>query len=357
MNKMFRLLFICLSLQSAFVQAFVETPWNRDIEPGEWVKFEEPVEIPLPAPLPSSEYRLHVGDILLISVYGEPGTAKQVYVDPRGMISYLFLDSIPAVGMTISEIREDLEGKLSSYYRNVLLSLTPVKFSAEYYTIAGEVLFPGRKVIVGKPTVLSALSRAGGLTLLDFRDQYFDGGDLDHAFLARQGQYVPVDFPRLIKQGDLSQDIPLQAGDYIYIPSAEIHQIFILGEVYGATTLNYLRTMSLAEALAEAGGVTELASNRALVIRGSLACPLRFLVDYTRILKGQTCDFALLPGDIVYVPPRRFQLFREIFLGALSSFVSTVASAAGVDTFIRIQPKAAGNENIFFGNSGPIIIP
>lgn len=354
-------IFILLAFVQVNAASFRETPWSESS--GELHQYNvpqvenesnDPVSPPPPV---ETEYRLHVGDVLLIGLYGEPNTTSQVYVDQRGVITYLFLKSIPAVGKTIRQLREDLQERLKTYFKHAILSITPITFSAEYYSIAGEVLYPGRKVIVGKPTLLSAISQAGGMTLLDFRDQYFDGGDLDHAFLARNGQYIPVNFERLIKQGDLREDVPLIAGDYIYIPNAQIKQVFVLGEVNYPTTINYMRTMSLAEALAEAGDVTYIASNRALVLRGSLACPLRFLVDYTRIVKGHTSDFLLQPGDIVYVPPRKFQFLREIFFAALSNFVSTVAATAGVDAFIRLQPNAAGQENIFFGGTGPIIIP
>jgi len=318
--------------------------------PQEMILDKEELAVDIPLELPEQgDYRLKSGDVLYISIYGEQGTARQVPIDPRGMISYLFVESVPAIGRTIAEVREELIKKLESYYRYVVLSITPIRFGAAYYVISGEVQNPGRKQVVGNPTLLSAIGQAGGLTLLDWRNQLIDAGDLDHAFLARRGKYVPVDFVQLMMGGDLSYDVPLMEGDYVYIPDRKVHQVYVVGETRRNTTVDYFREMSLAEAVAEAGGVTERASSRVLVIRGSLACPVRFLVDYTKIVKGRTCDFPLLPGDIVYVPPRRLQKLREIFYSALNSFVATVAAVAGERLFLNFYPDANQNEAVIFG--------
>lgn len=303
------------------------------------------------------EYRVKTGDIFLISVYGEDKTQREVIVDPRGMISYLFIDSLPVIGKTLRELREAIEIQLRSYYRYATLSITPIRFNAEYYVIAGEVNLPGRKPMVGRPTVLSAICQAEGFTTIDFREQLVDMVDLEKAFLMRNGDYVPVDFVKLVKHGDLSQNIPLERGDYIYIPHLQPNQVFVVGEVYGATTIDYLRSMSLVEAIAEAGDVTERASNRVVILRGSLSCPVRFVVDFERIVKGCAPDFPLCKGDIVYVPPRRFQSLRELFQLAARSFVGTVASEAGIETFIRTHPHARGefSDRVFVGGSGVVV--
>lgn len=328
--------------------------------PGNWFTFDEngtqaiamdeadlSIELPMTLP-PQGDYRLKSGDVLFISIYGEENTGREVPVDPRGLISYLFVEGVPAIGRTIAEVREDLIKKLETYYRYVVLSITPVRFGAAYYVISGEVKLPGRKQVVGNPTLLSAIGQAGGFTLLDWRNQLIEASDLEYAFIARRGQYIPIDFVKLVKGGDLSYDIPLTEGDYIYIPDRKVKQIFVVGETNRNTTVDYFNSMSLAEAMAEAGGVTERASSRVLVIRGSLACPVRFLVDYSKIVKGRTCDFPLMPGDIVYVPPRRLQKMREIFYSALNSFVATVAALAGDHLFFNLYPNESDNNTIIF---------
>jgi polysaccharide biosynthesis/export protein len=286
-------------------------------------------------------YRLHIGDALLISVYGEAETRREVVVDPSGSISYLIVNSYTVIGKTINEVRLGLEEKLKRLYKHALVVVSAIHFAEEYYNIVGEVRRPGKFPIRGDSTLLSAICESSGFNLGPFRDTTINLEDLDHSFIARRGEYLPVDFTRLIEQGDLTQDIPLKAGDYIYIASANAKQIFVLGEVSIPTTLNYWREkITLAQAVAQAGGTTLVASSRVAVIRGSLACPVHFLIDFNRIQKGYACDFVLEAGDIVYVPPRNFTFLREIIKAGIATFVSTAASVAGFQLFISTTPAA-----------------
>ena len=318
-----------------------------EFEDGEF--FYEPIEFDdaeffvEPYMVEKEDYRLKVGDTFLISVYGEEKTEREVVVDPRGMISYLFVDSLPATGKTIFQLREELGELLRRYYRFVTLAITPIKFSAEYYTVTGQVNEPGKQPLIGRPTILSALCQAQGFSVIDYRDQLFDMCDLEKSFLARNGEYIPVDFTQLVKHGDLSQDIALEAGDFIYVPNRTINQVFVIGEVFAPLTIEYFDDISLVEAMAEAGDVLERASSRVVILRGSLSCPVRYLVDYSRIVKGCYPDFKLQPGDIVYVPPRKLYLLKEIFRLAVASFITTVAYETGIELFIQSHPHARGD--------------
>ena len=58
-----------------------------------------------------------------------------------------------------------------------------------------------------------------------------DLADLRHSFVMRQGQSLPVDFYRLLREGDTSQNIYLQPDDFVYVPSALSQQVYVLGAV------------------------------------------------------------------------------------------------------------------------------
>lgn len=286
------------------------------------------------------EYRLKIGDNLMISVYGELNTRREITIGPTGSISYLNVRTMPAIGKTIVELRHDLTEQLKNYYKSPHLSITATNFIGDHYTIVGEVRTPGKKLLTGNTTILSALSQAGGFTNRLYRDQTIDLVDLERSFLAREGKYVPVNFERLVRFGDMSQNLILQEGDYLYMASFVQPKVYVLGEVNRCTTITYLDTMSLAEALAEGGGLTLRASSRVYVIRGSLDCPITYCIDVNRILKGYACDFWLEPGDIVYVPPMKFTHLKEILQGALSTFVSVLFNVAGTNVFLEITPAA-----------------
>ncbi len=299
-------------------------------------------------------YRLQVGDRLAIAIYGEPTSRKRVTVGTTGAIHYLFLPGIPAIGKTIPELKHEIQEQLKSYYKYPVVVITPIHFSGGSYTIIGEVNLPGNKLLKGNATVLSALCEAGGFTTRIFRNQTVDLVDLDHSFLSRNGEYVPVDFRRLVKEGDMSQDLPLKSGDYLFMSTQLMSKVYVLGEVRDSLTINYLDTITLAQAIAEAGGTTVRASSRVCVIRGSIATPRWFLIDLNRIVKGNARDFQLFPGDIIYVPPMRFTLLKEILQGGLLAFVNQTFSIAGTVTFLKVNPAAVGTNVI---SPVPVVTP
>lgn len=297
---------------------------------------------PTPPHADDEVYRVQSGDVLSISIYGEKRSKSAVTVGASGTLNYLFVQNLPALGKTIPEIKAELSKKLEKYYKYPLVIATPVQFASQFYTIIGELNDPGRKPLLGNSTLIGALCEARGFRTRIFRNQTVDLVDYDHSFLSRNGNLVPIDFRRLIVDGDLSQDVRLKSGDYIYIAAQDTLKVFVVGEVYRPVTVNYLTQLTLADALAEGGGLTLRASSRALVIRGSIACPKWFLIDTNRILKGYACDFLLEPGDIVYVPPMQFTNLKEYIQGGISAFVSIVANVAGTNAFLEIYPKAKG---------------
>lgn len=329
------------------------SPESNTYEPIPFIKYEAKN---LHEKLPKEEntnndYRIKIGDAFRISIYGEepaskdtvtPPTTKDVVVSPSGFITYLFPEPIQAMGKTICELRIEIQNQLKSYYRNPYIYITPLSFAGEYYTINGEVNQPGTRLIEGNPTLLSALCDARGFTMNTFRDHYIDFSDLKYSFISRNGEYLPVDFERLIVDGDTTQDVLLRAGDYIFINHRRVFKIYVFGEVLAQQTYQFVTTVTLAEVIAESGGLTNRASSRVFVIRGSLACPKQYYIDINLILKGCAPDFELQPGDIVYVPPRNFTFLREALQDAMRYFVGTAASDAGNQAYIQITPAAAG---------------
>jgi len=287
-------------------------------------------------------YRVQIGDVLSISIYGEKRSKIPVRVGASGTLNFLYIQNYPALGKTIPEIKRDLSKKLKKYYKYPVVVITPVEFAGQFYTVIGEVNEPGRKALLGNSTLITALCEARGFRTRIFRNQTVDLVDYDHSFVSRNGHLVPVDFRKLIVDGDLSQDVRLKQSDYIHIAAQDTMKVFVVGEVYRPATVNFLTPITLADALAEGGGLTVRASSRALVIRGSIGCPRWFLIDANRILKGYACDFPLESGDIVYVPPMQFTNLKEYLQGGISAFVSIVANVAGTNAFLEVYPKAKG---------------
>ncbi len=295
-------------------------------------------------------YRLGVGDVLGVSVYGEEGSLREAPVDPNGNIIYMLVGSLPAAGRTIDEIRADMQKRLATQLKHGVVNVVPVRFGSQTYTILGELNYPGTYLLQGRTTVLDAIAKARGIRTGYFRNSTAEMADFKHATLMRQGRLLPLDFDVLLHHGDATQNIEIRNGDILTIPSSLVRSIYVLGEVNFPRTLGFFSSVSLIQALTEARGLKSTSDGRVVIVRGSLSRPEARVADYNRMIKGQEADFRLSPGDIVYVPPRRLAFLREIVQVAISAYATTVSA----ETAVQLHLKTSGTTG---SPQRPIIVP
>lgn len=299
-----------------------------------------PHQTPLPGPVPSREQvtlpkqdeaqqlaeleriqqessrtlTLGRGDVINISVYDEPDlTISGIPIRPDGRISFPLAGDIQAEGLTVSQLSDSLTEGLLNFILAPKVSVIVLEFNSQHYTIFGEVVHPGVFPLKTDVSITEALAVAGGLNKGQFRATSVELADLNHAFIARNGKVLPVDFVRLIRQGDLRYDISLQSGDYIYIPSGLSQEVYILGEVNRPMLFAYREDMPMSRTLAQAEGFTPDADlKRIHIIRGALHNPTVIMINFHEVLKGRAREVPLEPGDIVYVPPTGLTSFARI---------------------------------------------
>ncbi|WP_295383732.1 polysaccharide biosynthesis/export family protein [uncultured Thiodictyon sp.] len=249
--------------------------------------------------------RLGKGDVLSISVYDEPElTIPAVPVRPDGKISFPLVGDVQAEGHSVDELSAELTTGLRKYLLTPQVTVIVTAFNSLSYVINGEVTHPGSYPLITDVTVSAAVAKAGGLSKGQFRASSVELADLTHALVARQGKLLPVDFVRLLRQGDMRFDVALQSGDYINIPSGLSKEVYIIGEVKTPALFGFRDEMPMSKTLALAEGFTIDADlSRVHVIRGSLSNPTLIVVDFKKVLAGELQDVQLEPGDVVYVPP------------------------------------------------------
>lgn len=151
-------------------------------------------------------------------------------------------------------------------------------------------------------TLLEALTAAGGPT----PSAYLGG-----AYVVRNGKVLLVNFYELIVKGNTDEDIPLLAGDTIYIPDDRDQRVFILGEVAKQSAVPIGNRLTLLEAIAMAGGFTRDAKKSAImVMRGNLSAPEILQVDGEDL--GPSVNIPLQRGDIIYVAQSGFASVEKI---------------------------------------------
>ena len=64
----------------------------------------------------SDNYRLGIGDELVVTLIGQEATTQRVRVDREGRVAFARLSPIPAIGLTMSQFQRELSARVSSAY-------------------------------------------------------------------------------------------------------------------------------------------------------------------------------------------------------------------------------------------------
>ena len=253
----------------------------------------------------TASFTLGKGDVLSISVYDEPDlTLDSVPVRPDGKLAFPLIGEVQVDGRNVEAVSNEIRERLLQFVLEPRVSVVVREFNSLDYTLYGEVVNPGVYPLTTEVSITGAIAKAGGLTKGQFRASSVELADLTHAFLARNGQVMPVDFVRLIRHGDVRFDIELQPGDYIHIPSGLSKEVYILGEVRAPALFAFRESMPMSRTLALAEGFTPDADLSSIhIVRGALHNPTVIVADFEKVISGRAQDVQLEPGDIVYVPP------------------------------------------------------
>lgn len=249
-------------------------------------------------------YEIHPGDTFRLSVYNQDSLTSEILIAPDGTASLPIIGIQKLAGLNMEDATKLIERKLSSYLRSPLVTLSPVNVSGYYFTIGGRVNKPGNYTVsIGQTRLLDAISFASGFQTGGFHGDTVELADLDNAFIKRDGKKLPVDFKKLVYEGDDLNNIPILNGDYIYVPSTINGSIIFLGEVGSNTYVGFSEGMTLLQALAYVNGLKmDTYSPFIKVIRGGMNNTVVYTVNIDKILNGKIQDFILNANDIVYVP-------------------------------------------------------
>jgi polysaccharide biosynthesis/export protein len=305
-------------------------------------------------------FTLGPGDRLEIEILGTPSSRAVTSVGPDGKIYYDLLPGMDVWGLSLAETQNVLQKELGKYLTNPRLTVTLREVSSKHVWLLGRMVRPGVYPMAAPMTLLESIALAGGTSTSGTVITLQDLADLRHSFVMRQGQFLPVDFSRLLKEGDTSQNIYLQPDDFVYVPSASSQQVYVLGAVRFPRAMPYTDGMTLVSAMAGGAGATTMDwivpgttysytpdayLSHVAIVRGSLSQPQLIVVDYGAVIKGRARDVALEPGDIIYVPNLPYATLKRYLNTIINTFITTVAANQGV---------YAGGGNVSVGVSVPV---
>lgn len=276
-----------------------------------------------------SRYELGPGDVVNFSLFGRPELDRPGFrIAPDGTVSFLQAQNISVNGMTLDEARIAIEEGLRSHFRSPRVIITPQEVASKRFTILGKVLKRGVVTLERPITLVEAVANAGGLETGLFETNTVELADLDRSFISRGGQRLPVDFRRLLSEGEMSLNIEIEPNDFIYIASNISNNYYVFGAVQNPGVQGLTEDASVVAAITRRGGLTERGwSDRVLVIRGSIQNPEPIIINVKKVLAGEENDFKLQPKDIVYVADRPWAEAEDVLKLALSAFVTSATTS------------------------------
>ena len=169
-------------------------------------------------PGPESQYIIGPGDAVNIFIYRVPELSVEVPVRPDGLISTPLVPDVIALGKTPTQLARDIEDRLKKYIKDPNVTIMVTSFAGpplRQIRAIGEVAQPLAIPYHVELSLLDVMIATKGLTR-------FAAGN--RALIVRQEPAGPrtynVRLDDLLKDGDVTQNVPMQPGDTLYVPQS-----------------------------------------------------------------------------------------------------------------------------------------
>jgi len=166
----------------------------------------------------TQEYRIGPGDTLDVFVWRNPELSVTLPVRPDGRISTPLIEDLPATEKTPTQLARDIENALKNYVQQPVVTVMVTTFVGPYsrqIRVIGEAANPQALSYSDNMSLLDVMIGVGGLTK-------FAAGN--RAIVVRKAaggtQEFGVRIDRLLKDGDVSANVPMLPGDVLIIPQS-----------------------------------------------------------------------------------------------------------------------------------------
>jgi polysaccharide export outer membrane protein len=229
---------------------------------------------------------LGVGDVVDVGVIGRNDFNTRARISTEGTVILPLLGRVKALGLTTSELAQQTQDALAKggFYSNPVVRVEVTGVASRYATVLGNVATPG----------LLPLDRTYHLSDIIARVGAHAGEGSGFVVLTRADGSSKKYSMEDLATGS-GADPLVQPGDKIYVPSVQSEVFYISGQVRSPGTFPMKKDLTVREAIAKGGGLTDMGSEKKVKV-------FRKNVE----VKGVKLDTAIEPGDIVQVGERLF---------------------------------------------------
>jgi polysaccharide export outer membrane protein len=283
----------------------------------------------------AASYVLGPDDVIAIKGLDvEEISSASIRIDPGGYLSLPMLGRVPAGGLTVERLENELSTRLKTYVREPVVAISIVEYRSQPVSVIGTVGQPGVHQLEGRKTLIEILAKAGGLrpeagnSIKITRRAEWGVIPLPSAAKDPSGQFsvAQVSLKSIMQGTNPEENILIRPHDVISVPRADL--IYVVGEVRkpGGFILHERGTISGLQALAMAEGfAADAAPDKAIIVRQSPdARRVEIPANLRAILSGKTRDVELLPEDILFIPTN---VAKRALTRTLQTAIQAVTSA------------------------------
>ncbi len=213
-----------------------------------------------PAWSADNEYRMGTGDVVRVTVYGQPDLTTEARVGESGSITFPLIGDVKLAGTTPAQGEADIAKRLSKggFIIEPFVTLNVVQYRGQQVSVLGRVNRPGKYNLEKTSRVTDVLALAGGVSI--------DGADVATLVRTRNGktEYRDIDLLALFRPGGEASDVEVQDGDILNV--ARQPMFYIYGEVQRPGAFRLEQNMSVVQALSMGGGLTARGTQRGIRI-------------------------------------------------------------------------------------------
>jgi polysaccharide export outer membrane protein len=214
-----------------------------------------------PASAKAAEHILGAGDQIRVTVFQNPDLTLETRITELGEITFPLIGTVSLAGVSLTDAQDKIAKQLQTgkFVLKPQVNIALLQVRSSQVSVLGQVNRPGRYPIEAVNTRVSEMIAAAGGVLPA-------GADIITLAGTRKGQPVKlnIDLPLILQAGRTDLDEIVMNGDILYVDRAPI--FYIYGEVQRPGQLRLEPGMTVMQAVALSGGLTQRGTERGLKI-------------------------------------------------------------------------------------------